>query len=202
VRTSCLGSYPNAPDQPSAQALAAEPLSSPFSIVFDREGYSPEFFREMKKLHIGVLTYHKFPGQDWSLSEFYPREVTLVHGDKVLLHLAERGVRLSNGLWVREVRQRFEKSGHQNAIISTDYQADLSRVAVAMFARWCLENFFKYMPERYSIDHLIEYGTEALPDTTRVVNPAWREVDSQIRRLTDCSIVRWLPLATSTFPPT
>jgi hypothetical protein len=118
------------------------------------------------------------------------------------LHLAERGVRLSNGLWVREVRQRFEKSGHQNAIISTDYQADLSRVAVAMFARWCLENFFKYMPERYSIDHLIEYGTEALPDTTRVANPAWREVDSQIRRLTDCSIVRWLPLATSTFPPT
>jgi hypothetical protein len=29
---------------------------------------------------------------------------------------------------------------------------------------------------------LIEYGTEALPDTTRVVNPAWREVDTQIRR--------------------
>jgi hypothetical protein len=95
----------DAPDQPSAQALAAEPLSSRFSIVFDREGYSPEFFREMKKLRIGVLTYHKFPGQEWSLSEFYPREVTLVHGDKVLLHLAERGVRLSNGLWVREVRK-------------------------------------------------------------------------------------------------
>ena len=105
MRTSCLGSYPNAPDQPSAQALAAEPLSRPFSIVFDREGYSPQFFREMKKLHIGVLTYYKFPGQDWSLSEFYPREVTLVHGGKVLLHLAERGVRLSNGLWVRQVRK-------------------------------------------------------------------------------------------------
>jgi len=85
----------DAPGQPSAEALAAEPLSSRFSIVFDREGYSPAFFLEMKQLHIAVLTYHKFPGQEWSLSEFYPQEVTLVHGQKVLLHLAERGVRLS-----------------------------------------------------------------------------------------------------------
>ena len=173
----------DAPGQPSAEALAAEPLSNRFSIVFDREGYSPDFFLEMKELHIAVLTYHKFPGQEWSLSEFYPQEVTLVHGQKVLLHLAERGVRLSNGLWVREVRQRCEKSGHQSAILCTDYCAELSRVAIAMFARWCQENFFKYMREHYSIDRLIEYGTEALPDTTHVVNPAWREVDSQIRRL-------------------
>ena len=105
-----------------------------------------------------------------------------MHGQKVSLQLAERGVRLSNGLWVREVRQRCEKSGHQSAILCTDYRADLTRVATAMFARWCQENFFKYMREHYSIDRLIEYGTEALPETTRVVNPRWREVDSQIRR--------------------
>jgi hypothetical protein len=111
------------------------------------------------------------------------REVTLVHGQKVFLYLAERGVRLSNGLWVREVRQRCEKSGHQSSILCTDYQADLTCVAIAMFARWCQENFFKYMRENFSIDRLIEYGTEAIPDTTRVVNPAWRAVDSQIRRL-------------------
>jgi transposase len=172
----------DAPGQPSAEALAAEPLSSRFTIVFDREGYSPPFFREMKQLRIAVLTYHKFPGQDWSLSEFEPRQVTLVHGEKVILELAERGVRLSNGLWVREVRQRCEKSGHQVALLCTDYQADLTRVAAALFARWCQENFFKYMRENFSIDRLVEYGTEVIPDTTQVVNPAWRELDSQIRR--------------------
>jgi hypothetical protein len=157
-------------------------LLSRFSIVFDREGYSPGFFFEMKELRIAVLTYHKFPAAEWSQKEFQAREVTLVHGQKVSLQLAERGVRLSNGLWVREVRQRCEKSGHQSAILCTDYRADLTRVATAMFARWCQENFFKYMREHYSIDRLIEYGTEALPETTRVVNPRWREVDSQIRR--------------------
>jgi hypothetical protein len=171
-----------APGQPSEAVLAAEPLRSRFTLVFDREGYSPDFFLEMKQQRIAVLTYHKFPGPDWPVSEFVPREATLVHGEKVLLQLAERGVRLSNGLWVREVRHRCEKSGHQSAILCTDYLAELTRVAVAMFARWCQENFFKYMCQHFSLDRLVEYGTEALPDTTQVVNPAWRELDSQIRR--------------------
>jgi hypothetical protein len=172
----------DAPGQPSEEALAAEPLRSRFTLVFDREGYSPDFFLEMKEQRIAVLTYHKFPGPGWPVNDFEPREVTLVHGEKVLLQLAERGVRLSKGLWVREVRHRCDRSGHQSAILCTDYQAELTGVAVAMFARWCQENFFKYMCEHYSIDRLVEYGTEALPDTTPVVNPAWRELDSQIRR--------------------
>ena len=30
----------------------------------------------------------------------------------------------------------------------------------------------------------MEYGTEAVPDSVRVVNPAWRQLDSQVRTLT------------------
>ena len=30
----------------------------------------------------------------------------------------------------------------------------------------------------------MEYGTEAVPDSVRVVNPAWRHLDSQVRGLT------------------
>ncbi len=97
------------------------------------------------------------------------------------MEMAERGVKLSNDLWVREVRHLSEK-GHQSSILSTDYRSDLTRVAVAMFARWCQEIFFKYMRQHYNLDRLIEYGTEPIPDTTRVINPAWRQLDSQIRR--------------------
>jgi hypothetical protein len=50
-----------------------------------------------------------------------------------------------------------------------------------MFARWCQENFFKYMREHYNIDRLIEHGCEPLPETTRVVNPQWRALDAQVR---------------------
>jgi hypothetical protein len=107
--------------------------------------------------------------------------VSLVNGEQVSLDLAERGVRLSNNLWVREVRQLSE-SGAQSSILSTDYRSDLSRVAAAMFARWCQENFFRYMRQHYNLDRLAEYGVEPVPDTTRVINPAWRQLDSQIRR--------------------
>jgi prepilin-type processing-associated H-X9-DG protein len=169
------------PNQPSQAQLEADPLLSRFTMVFDREGYSPQFFAQMKEQRIGVLTYHKFPGELWSEGEFRPHQVKLVSGEELTMDLAERGVQLSNDLWVREVRHRSEK-GLQSSILSTDYRSDLSRVAVAMFARWCQENFFKYMRQHYNLDRLVEYGTEVIPDTTRIINPAWRQLDSQVRR--------------------
>ena len=171
------------PAQPSAEALSEDPLQSRFTLVFDREGYSPEFLAEMKKERIAVLSYHKFPGANWPDAEFTAREVILVHGEKVTLHLAERGSLLRNGLWAREIRERTA-SGHQTSILCTDYGKELTRIAPAMFARWCQENFFKYMRNNFGLDRLAEYGTAPLPDTTRVVNPAWRELDSQCRRET------------------
>lgn len=44
------------------------------------------------------------------------------------------------------------------------------------------ENFLKYMREHFNLDRLIEHGTEPLPATTVVVNPAHRRVEQQIRR--------------------
>ena len=39
---------------------------SRFVILFDREGYSPEFFKEMWQTHrIACITYHKYPKNDW-----------------------------------------------------------------------------------------------------------------------------------------
>ena len=44
-----------------------------------------------------------------------------------------------------------------------------------MFGRWSQENFLKYMREHFALDHQPEYQVKELPETTRVVNPAWRE---------------------------
>ena len=38
------------------------------------------------------------------------------------------------------------------------------------------------MGRHYGLDRLIEYGTEPLPETTIVVNPAWRRKDREVRR--------------------
>ena len=171
------------PVQADREELEADPLRHRFTLVFDREGYSPEFLRRMKKQRIACLTYHKFPGEDWSEEEFAPAQVRLPSGEVLTMDLAERGTCLSNGLWVRELRKRSER-GHQTAILCTDYRSEAAPLAMAMFARWSQENFFKYAREHFSLDRLVDYRTEAISDPLRVVNPDYRHLDGQVRSAT------------------
>jgi hypothetical protein len=147
------------PGQPSAQALATDPLVHRFTLVFDREGYSPDFLRRMKTLRVACLTYPKFPDNDWPLEEFSSRTMTLPSGEVFEMKLAERGTRLSNGLWLREIRKLTERR-HQTAVLATDYRSEFAPLAAAMFARWSQENFFKYTREHYGLDRLADYQTK------------------------------------------
>ena len=154
-----------------------------FTLVFDREGYSPEFFVRMKKRRVACLTYHKFPGEAWTDDEFHACPVRLHRGEVVSMDLAERGTCLSNNLWVREVRKRT-KRGHQTAVISTDFRSELAPLAGSMFSRWSQENYFRYARVHFALDRLAEYSTDSIPDTVKLVNPGWRELDSQVRKAT------------------
>jgi hypothetical protein len=154
-----------------------------FTMVFDREGYSPELFEKMWEKRIAILTYHKFPKDDWRSEEFATHSVLLAGGEAVTMMLAERGTRLSNNFWLREIR-KLNDSGHQTSILTTNFQGLMATLAASLFARWSQENFFRYMREHYSLDRLIEYGTEPIPDAISVVNPEWRHLDSQIRSKT------------------
>ena len=151
-----------------------------FTLIFDREGYSPDFFIEMKKDRIACLTYHKYQGEDWPHDEFKTVKVLFSDGNAVEMKLAERGTHLSGKIWVREIRKLTE-TGHQTSILSTDYTSDIAPVAAAMFSRWSQENFFKYMRGHYNLDRLAEYGLGPVSDTVRVVNPEYRHIDSQVR---------------------
>jgi chromosome segregation ATPase len=53
---------------------------------------------------------------------------------------------------------------------------------VALIARWSQENYFKYMREHFGLDALVQYGTEEIPATVTVVNPAWRELNGEVRK--------------------
>jgi hypothetical protein len=168
------------PHQPPPEALAAEPLRHRFLVVFDREGYSPGFFSRMRAKRIAILSYHKHPGTDWDDDEFTEHLVGLQNGTRVTMRLAERGTCLSNGLWLREVRKQTTH-GHQTAILTTDYGARPEQIASAMFARWSQENFFKYARENYGLDRLADYRTAEITDPIKVVNPAYRALDTQVR---------------------
>ncbi len=168
------------PDQPTEKELNTFPGQCRFILVFDREGYSPAFFKKMWQKHrISCMTYHKHPGKNWPENWFTEHEVRMPNGEYLTMELAEMGSLVGSGknaMWMREVRKLTE-SGHQTSLISTAYELPHTQLGARMFSRWCQENFFRYMMQHFAIDLLQEYGAEDLPDTERVVNPAWRVLD-------------------------
>lgn len=174
------------PNQPTDQQLKTDPYLHRFVLVFDREGYSPAFFKQMWETYrIACISYHKFPGESWPQEWFETREVSMPNGERVTMKLAEMGSWIGDakkGLWVREVR-KLTASGHQTSLISTAYTLSLPQDAIRIFSRWCQENFFAYMMQHFSIDLLSEYGSEGFPVTFMVVNPEWRRLEQKRRSL-------------------
>lgn len=145
------------------------------------EGYSPKLIRNLNEQRVACLTCNKHPKEDWRDEEFFTCLVTLVSGEEVKMRLAERGSFSGEPVWVREIR-KLSEGGHQTSILSNDYGTDMEVLASDMFARWCQENYFKYMRQEYDLDSLATYGAEDIPDNTRVVNPQYRRLDGRCAR--------------------
>ena len=174
------------PGQPTEAELAAAPLLHRFVVVFDREGAHHSLLSRLWEQRVGAITYRKAVSDAWPESEFADTEVPCPGGGATVMRLASRQTQLTAHpaapLPVLEVR-RLTGSGHQTAIITTARTLENPSVAGRMFSRWCQENFFGYMMEHYDIDGLVEYGSEEIPGTTPVVNPAWRTLDKQVKIL-------------------
>lgn len=171
------------PDQPTDEQLAANSRLHRFIMVFDREGSHSSLLQPLWEKRIGAITYRKNVKDVWPVQEFLPTKVIMPDGNQSTFKLASRETPLTkNGTFmVKEVRCLTD-SNHQTAIISTAHELDLVVIAGRMFSRWCQENFFAYMMQHYDIDGLVQYGTEDIPGTQQVINPAWRQLDKAVSR--------------------
>ena len=156
------------------------------TLVFDREGWSPDLFQWLARRGIACITWHKsFKGEDWPDEEFRTLEVP-IHGpaasNMTAVDLAEQPIVLRNGLTVRQIRRRLD-NGRQVPVITTHPQMPLQQVAGAMFSRWSQENFFKYLREQFNLDALPSHGLEPLDPDAQVVNPVRRALEKTIRRV-------------------
>ena len=169
------------PQQPTEAELAANPRLHRFVIIFDREGATASLLVALWEKRIGAITYRKNVKDAWPENEFVDTEVAMPDGTRTNMKLAMRETRLSSNstLMVKEVRL-LTKNGHQTAVISTAHELGNVSISGRMFARWCQENFFKYMMEHYDIDGLIQYGAESIPGTIKVINPVWRQIDKEV----------------------
>ena len=148
------------------------------TVVFDREGWSPTLFAELLAAGFDFLTYRKGKTRPWPGPAF--TEVTgRVAGQKVTYTLAEKGVRLTNGLKVREVR-RLTATGHQTAVLTNRTDLPALDLAARMFARWQQENFFRYLRHSFALDALVTYAAEPADPGRTVPNPARKRLTRQL----------------------
>ena len=148
------------------------------TLAFDREGWSPKFFRDIQQQGFDVLTYRRGPYAAWPQRDF--RLVTgAVDGRTVSYTLAERAVEVVPGFRMREVR-RLCDSGHQTAIVTTRTDLTIEVVAYRMFERWTQENFFRYMRQHFALDALVTYAVEPADPERTVPNPERKAVRQQL----------------------
>ena len=156
------------------------------TLVFDREGWSPDLFRRLARRGIACITWHKnFKGRDWPAQDF--REVRVpIRGPAETRQspvvLAEQEITLRNNLKVRQIRRLLE-TGRQVALITTDPHKPMEEVAGAMVSRWSQENYFKSMRDEFNLDALPTHDLEPVDPNAKVVNPARRTLEKTITRI-------------------
>jgi len=177
------------PNQPSEEQLLQNPRLHRFMIVCDRECYSAEFFDYLWQKRVAICTYNKNVKTKWAEEDFIEYKNVQEDGTVEKLKLAEKEITLAfvseknpKEIKCREIR-KLSASGHQTSIITTNWILDILSVGLYMFARWCQENFFKYMTDNFDIDGLVSYSMEKVSDTKMLVNPAYKQIERQLRSL-------------------
>jgi hypothetical protein len=151
-----------------------------FTLVFDREVWSPELFALLwSEFRIAVITYRKNAKDKWDESLFTECEVTTSLGEKEM-KLSEQAF-CHEQCTMREVR-RLCKEGHQTAIVTTNRVLSTERIASLMFARWAQENFFRYMRQEYALDKIIQYTVDNLDGDVKVVNQEYNNITYKIKK--------------------
>jgi Transposase protein len=156
----------------------------PFTLVFDRGGYSGKLFRWLEKEGIGYITYLKgrkarrrYPLANFSRGWF------AFDGKRTVYRLFEKTTRIREPGLVRTVI--FLGDDGKQIPVLTNLQPAVkgAKVVHCLRLRWTQENSLKYLVEHYAIDQLIEYGAAPEQAPRTVANPRRKELNRKIREL-------------------
>ena len=164
----------------SEQQLQSDTDLPRFTIVFDREAYSPVFFQRLwDEYRIAVLTYRKNVKEDWEEACFSEYKID-IQGSETKMKLAEKSVELDK-VSMREIRRLSDE--HQTSVITTNKKLSIFMVAIHMFSRWTQENFFQYMRQDYDFDRLLQYAVEQIDEDFMVVNPEYSNIEYNLKKI-------------------
>lgn len=158
---------------------------APFTLVFDRGGYSGDAFRFLEEHGIGFITYLKgrkaqrrYPDTQFRHAWFFFERRR--HAYRVF----EKKTRITGAGAVRTIIF-IGNEGHQVPVLTNlAPAAKAAKVIHGLRLRWRQENDFKYLRDHYAIDQIIQYGADQETDDRLIANPRRKALRDQIRDLT------------------
>jgi hypothetical protein len=164
----------------SEQELENDPLFPRYTLVFDREAYSPRFFGSLwNDKRIAIITYRKNVKECWDENLFSDYDIDTEMGKTTML-LHEKEI-VVDGVSMREVR-KLNDGGHQTSVVTTNRKLSTILIALYMFSRWTQENFFGYMRQEYDLDRIVQYGVDEIDSKIMVVNREYSNLTYQIKK--------------------
>jgi hypothetical protein len=148
------------------------------TVAFDRGGWNLKLFKELiKDGNWDILTYRKGSSSPVPRKSFRMHKAR-IDGREVSYELSEKNVRIG-GMTLRQVTV-LGKNDHQTHILTSKKGVPAIEIAYRMFDRWRQENYFKYMEAEFSLDALVEYGTEEADPNRMVPNPKRKAIDKEL----------------------
>jgi transposase len=157
---------------------------APFTLVFDRGGYSGETFRFLQAEGIGFITYLKGRGakRRYSAQKFKTGWFAF-EGQRHTYQLFEKKTRVREVGLIRTVLFVGD-DGHQIPVLTNlAATAKPAKVVHCLRLRWRQENSFKFLSENYAIDQIIQYGADPETEDRMIPNPKRKTLREEARLL-------------------
>lgn len=170
--------------------------SRPITVIFDREGWSPEMFARLDAMPDVFFVSYRKGGWRKKLPKLPAGDFTLhkgeIDGETVECELADKRIHLDYGrrgsrkrLQLRQI-SRWKENGDQTHIVSNDRSSSALLLAHNMSSRWGQENFFKYMGDETDFDGLWTYSMEDGDGDRKVFNPERSKLATKMNKIREC----------------
>jgi hypothetical protein len=159
--------------------------AGPFTLIFDRGGYSGDAFRFLEAQGIGFITYLKGRKARRRYAEklFRPGWF-FFEGERHVYRLFEKKTHVAGAGLIRTVLFQGD-DGHQIPVLTNlAPSSKAAKVVHCLRLRWRQENDFKYLREHYAVDQIVQYGADEEMKDRIVLNPRRKAVKEEVRALT------------------
>lgn len=154
----------------------------PFTLVFDRGGYSGEAFRFLQQQNIGFITYlrGRSARRRYARKKFRPGWF-LFENHRHTYQLFEKKTRLRRVGSLRTILFLGEEGQQVPVLTNLVPACRAAQVVHCLRLRWRQENSFKFLSEHYAIDQIVQYGADPETQDRLVPNPKRKALQQQVR---------------------